>query len=612
MEKTVLISAADSGSFQRARAQLQEKPFTWAYLGQSVGSFHQAERAFQGSGDPLDTSDRFHEVAEDLRGPYLAYLYDLGRELDSLRWWISTLSCRSGYTSKTFHHACYLRVALDVLKSRDSGKSLVLVVEDRPVRLAIARNLSPSEQKMAHFVGPVHDSHFQPVLDTVRVLSHRVYFFFRHAYRISRSLRLPPRPHVPAQKTNLILSWAIPTTLGTGSSFHESFFGSLASRLAEMGHQVAIAPLMPPATRYGDALAKMRDGTFQLMVPHRYLTFGDLLSTLIASFHKAPSPDHEKLWFAGMNIGPLVKHELRLDWIHNQAADSLLMAALVRRWASQGQQIERIIYVFENQSWERALCWQAARSLPDTVLVGYQHARVPRLMLNWFLAPGEQKDAPLPDRVVTVGRHSARVLRSGGHGSERVRVGGALQIENSAGSSSNDCAAAKGIEPTVLVVCSVGREETAELAITAKGLFAPGDGVRVVLKCHPLMPFEQVSSLVGPQIPEHVHLSDDPVTDLMLDSSVLIYSGSTVCVQAMALGLPVVHLRTKFDLDLDPLDAVPEARVEATGIEELRKQVRWLLDHREEYVRQRKEVWERLVGDIYSPVTQETYHAFLN
>ena len=612
MSNTVLISAADSGSLRRARARLQGKPFTWAYLGQSVDSFHRAGQSFEGSGEPLDTSDRFHGASEDLREPYLAYLYSLGREIDSLRWWISTLSCRSGYTSKTFHHACYLRVALDLINSRDADESLVLVVEDRPVRHAIDRNLSSPEQKTTQFVGPIHDSPLQPAIDTVRVLTHRSYFFSRHAYRIFRSLRLVPRPHVAAQKTTVVLSWAIPTTLDTGSSFHESFFGDLASRLAEMGHRVAIAPLISPATRYSDALAKMRDGPFPLMVPHRYLTYRDLVNTLIASFHKAPVPSRERLRFEGMDIGPLVKHELRLDWVHNQAAESLLMAALVRRWSAQGHQIERIIYVFENQSWERAFCWQAARSLPDTVLVGYQHARVPRLMLNWFLAPGEQKDAPLPGRVVTVGRHSARVLRSGGHGAERVQVGGALRMENSAGLNSRDGATATGIDPTVLVVCSVGREETAELAITAKEMFAPGDGVKVVLKCHPLMPFERVSALVGPGISEHVYVSDSPVTDLMLKCSVLVYSGSTVCVQAMALGLPVVHLRTRFDLDLDPLDGVPEARIEANGIEELRERVRWLLDHREEFIQQHKEVWEKLVGEIYSPVTEDTYHAFLN
>ena len=609
---TVLISAADSGSLRRVKARLQGRPFDWAYLGQGVDSFHRVGQVFQGSGEPIDTSPEFHRVAEELREPYLAYLYDLGRELDSLRWWISTLSCRSGYTSKTFHQACYLRVALDLKEHRDGDRILVLVVEDRPVRQSIGRNLSAPERKRVRFVGPLHDKPLQLLRDAVRMLAHRSNFFLRQGYRISRSRRLVPRPHKPEQNTTIILSWAIPTTLSMGGAFHKSFFGDLASRLAEMGHQIAITPLIPPAVNYTEALSRTRDGSFPLMVPHRYLSYRDVVSTLIASLRQAPVPTGKKLRFAGMDIGPLVKYELRQDWVHNQAADSLLMAAVVRRWAAQGDQISRIIYVFENQSWERALCWQAGRSLPETTLVGYQHARVPRLMLNWFLAPGEEKDAPLPDRLVTVGHHSAHVLTSGGHGPERLRVGGALQMERPDGLSSRDGVAARQGDPTVLVVCSVGREETAELAITAKELFDPGEGVRVVLKCHPLMPFEQVSGLVGPQLPEHVLLSDEPLSDLMLNSSVLVYSGSTVCVQAMALGLPAVHLRTRFDLDLDPLDAVPEARIEARGTEELREQVRWLLDHREEYISQHKKAWDRLVGDIYGPVTPETYHAFVN
>ena len=92
----------------------------------------------------------------------------------------------------------------------------------------------------------------------------------------------------------------------------------------------------------------------------------------------------------------------------------------------------------------------------------------------------------------------------------------------------------------------------------------------------------------------------------------MVYSGSTVGVQALALGLPLVHLRTQFDLDLDPLDAVPHLRLEATGLEELRDKVRWLVAHGTEYVEQHQAEWNQLIEDFYAPVTEQTYQAFLD
>jgi surface carbohydrate biosynthesis protein (TIGR04326 family) len=313
-----------------------------------------------------------------------------------------------------------------------------------------------------------------------------------------------------------------------------------------------------------------------------------------------------------MDISPLVREDLRKHWVSNQAVDALLMVPLVRRWSGLGVFIARIIYIYENQPWERALCWEAKRSLPDTVLVGYQHSKVPRLLLNFYLAPGGEDKAPLPDRVVTVGQHTARLLSADGYESERVRVGGALHLQNLLAlrpQASKLSASANGA--TVLVATSNSREETAELVHMAARLFDENDGFRIVIKCHPLMPFQKVSSSTGGPLPKHVEVSDEPLADLILKSSVMVYSGSTVGIQALAFGLPLVHVRPQFDLDLDPLETAPHLRLEATGLEELRQTVLWLLCHREEYIAQHREKWNRFVDEMYGPVTEQTFLAFV-
>jgi hypothetical protein len=91
----------------------------------------------------------------------------------------------------------------------------------------------------------------------------------------------------------------------------------------------------------------------------------------------------------------------------------------------------------------------------------------------------------------------------------------------------------------------------------------------------------------------------------------MVYSGSTVAIEAMALGVPTIHLTSQFDFDLDPLEAVPDLRLAAMGLEDLRQKVRWLLEHREEYIAQHQEDWASLVSDMYGPVTEETFRAFV-
>ncbi|MCH8104879.1 MAG: TonB-dependent receptor plug domain-containing protein, partial [Proteobacteria bacterium] len=222
-----------------------------------------------------------------------------------------------------------------------------------------------------------------------------------------------------------------------------------------------------------------------------------------------------------------------------------------------GATIDRIIYKYENQPWERALCWGAKRYLPKAKLVGYQHARAPRLYLNYYLVPGEEAVAPLPDRVVTIGEHTARLLSSGGYGPGRIRVGGALHITglDDRQPSGDESLVPANVGP-VLVACSYGLEEASELADLAARLFDEDDGVSVVIKCHPAMPFRSCQQLMRGPLPKHVQVSEEPITDLIPKCSIMVYTGSMVCVQALAAGLPVIHLRPEFDLDIDPLGAV--------------------------------------------------------
>ncbi|MDA1219918.1 MAG: hypothetical protein O2909_10805 [Chloroflexi bacterium] len=607
----VVITAADSRSLEAVQRRFSEESVSWVYLGQNLTKFYQVKQSFQGRGTQLDTTQQFQQTAQALRLLYLTYLYKMGRELNSLRWWISSLSCRRvDASSKTFHQACYMKLALELLKKWQGPEPLVIVAVDKPVRVGLERNLAADGVRV-----PVFGSHrsfpFRLTWDTVNMWAHRAFFVFRQSHRVFVSRRMIRRAYMPTEDTTLLISWASSDNLRRGVDFHKSFFGDLAARLGEIGYRVAIVPMILPGVGYKEALFRLRAAGYPVLVPDRYLSFLDLIRAAISSCARPPLPGTIPT-FCGMDISSLIREDLRKHWVSNQAMDALLTAMLVRRWESFGSLITRIIYIYENQPWERALCWGARHSLPDTTLVGYQHARLPRLLLNFHLAPAGEDEAPLPDRVVTVGRHTARILSGGGFTAGRVRVGGAIHLQNlmplrsdgGKSSPSGDCT-------TVLVACSNSPEEATELVHMATRLFDQDEGVRVVIKCHPIMPFEKVSNSMSVQLPKHVQVCDDPLTELMLQSSVMVYSGSTVCTQALALGLPVVHLCPQFDLDMDPLETVPDLRLEATGLEELRQNVRWLLCHREEYISQHRERWNRFVDEMYGPVTEQTFSAFV-
>jgi len=609
LDKLVITTTPNSSRLLQCLRDFSGTSFSWAYLGQSIGDFRRIQRCFEGRGSYLDTTDRFHQAADDLREPYLTYLYQIGRKLNSLHWWTTSLSYRNGYTSKTFHQACYLRVALDLVRNSGTDEPLVLV-SDQPVLRALEDNLAGDEGVRVRVSGRGRYPWLRLVHDCLRILAHRAFFVFREGIRIVQARRMISRPYAPTEETTVLISWMTPGNLHQSGEFHRSFFGDLAQQLGKLGCRVAIAPIILREVRYKEALHRLRDGSLPVIVPHRYLGPIDLLQVVVASFARPPCPRSIPT-LCGMEVRALVEEDLRTHWVSNGAADAMLMASVVRRWAELKFPIARIIYIFENQPYERAICWQARRSLPGATIVGYQHTRVAPLILQVNLAPGGEEEAPLPDWLVTLGKHTSRLLVSGGHAPESLRDGGALQMQGLLARRPDGGAATGRADRPTILVATARLEEAAELVDLAARLFNEDEGVKVILKYHPAFPFDEVDGWSRDQLPQHVSVSDQPITELMLKSSLIVYSSSTVCVEALVLGLPAIHLRTQFDLDIDALGAVPHLRLEATGLEELREKVRWLLDHREEYIAQHREQWDRFVEEMYGPVTEDTYRAFL-
>ena len=78
------------------------------------------------------------------------------------------------------------------------------------------------------------------------------------------------------------------------------------------------------------------------------------------------------------------------------------------------------------------------------------------------------------------------------------------------------------------------------------------------------------------------------------------------------MGLPVIHLRRQFDFDLDPLEGYNESHLIATGVEDLRSKVDWLIENREEYVKEHTATWDTIVDDLYGAITDDAVKVFVS
>jgi hypothetical protein len=609
----VLLTSPDGPSIGQTLCKVSGKPFSWAYIGQDLQELRNARKYFQGQGDFLNTTDRFHQITRELRDPYLSFIYDIGRKLNRVRWWVTSLSFRSSYVSSTYENLCHVKAGVELVQNHDPDKQLIIVAT-QPLIRSLQENLK-DVATVTFGLTPWWTMGLKRwIKDPSNMLVHRARFAIREVYRMIQSRLTIRRRNMPTGPIILLICWATSGNLSRKGHFHESYFGDVATRLEKLGHQVALVPMILRDVRYRDALTQLADSPFPILVPNRFMGIRQLIETLNASWlpHPVPLEVHE---FADMDIASLVDLELRNDWVRDIAPEALSTAAFIRQLSRLGCSPTHIIYLFENHPWERALCWEVKRRMSDTVLVGYRHSASPSLSMHFHLAPGGEQESPLPDKLVTIGKYGARGLAEEGHHHGRVRVGGAFHMQalpaadtigpGSGNGSTGDYAR------TVLIGTSIG-PEAEELAHISANLFTEDDGIRVILKCHPLLPVEKIRGLDRERFSGHRLLSDEPIMELMQKCSLMIYSVSSVCIQALALGLPLIHMRPQINLQMDPLESAPDARLEANSLEDLQDKVRWLLDHREEYIVEHQQQWKKLAGDIYGPVTEESVHAFVD
>ena len=91
----------------------------------------------------------------------------------------------------------------------------------------------------------------------------------------------------------------------------------------------------------------------------------------------------------------------------------------------------------------------------------------------------------------------------------------------------------------------------------------------------------------------------------------LLYTSSTTCIEALSLGVPVLHIESDFTVDLDPLDFRPDVSSSARSGDDILKAVKEILARDQKESAERKAVWEEVVSEIFGPVDESVFDLFL-
>jgi hypothetical protein len=610
-KRHLIICAPYKTCIVKVLKKLWGRDFKWVYLGEDVSQAIAIEQQIGDKGQRLEIGSQLQEIARLLRQPYIDYIGKLSIANNSLSWWVGSLSEKNPLVSKTFLYACYIRLCQTIMNSGGQA-ALVFIGENKAIRKGILRNLIDLPHCEIQRIELPGCDLLSTLRNIARVALNKAYFFALTIYHVLLARRYRKKQvnkYSGGDGLTLLYNWIDSRSFDTNDQYRDNFFGGLAQYLKIKGKNIVIIPQMSLTVSYGRTLKKLAQKLDSFLLPESFLGIADVCRAFINTVLNVPKRKDYPL-FEGIDISGIIMNDLCRDWERTEPASNLLLHESVRQWKKAGIPIENSIYYYENQVWEKAYLLAFREFYPSANIAGYQHATVPKMLLNHFFSKDELSVLPFPDKLITNGRYTEKLFKESGYDPARVVCGGAIRYESLL--NKKTIPVKKDISsPVILVTLSIDRNETIEVVWKVLKAFGQMKQYTIVFKFHPDCPYRFIAGDVG-ILPEHFIISDKPTGDLLQESNVLLYTSSATSIEAIALGVPVLHIKSDFIIDRDNLaDFPPSIRESVSTTDDIVKATERLVKMDEKELSHKRLLWSEIVADMFGPVDESSFDLFL-
>lgn len=559
--KNVIIITGSLSSINTINSLTQKMPSAqWLYCGTDVPLSLKLDEVLDQS-TKIDVGRSLQDTAREFRQEYIDFIGQISYAIDdeySIKcWWLSSISEKNPYISNVFLYFCYIKICQRII--RTLSHDLIIISESRALSKSIFKNLSISKNYRVSLEDRYGYDAPEKIISTLYSAIKKAWFlgsffsriisakFFQLLVRMCKSR--------PCETPGICIhSFTDNRSLLNANHYQHIYFRGLGPELDRSGIPFFYLIDVLPTTSYLSVINRLIHYPENCYLLEEFITFFDIINA-----HRLISGTG-KWWNSGSSMGgvemeQILEGEMVRDGINTRREEAYLRFCAGKR-VSLRFPIKTFIYIFENHIWEKMFCRAFRCYSPETTLVGYAHAIVNTMYTCYSVSGYEKHLLPLPDIIAVNGIRAKNVLEHSGFIGKKIEIIGALRYQSL---EKKKISKKEYKEKTVLVALSAGINDSLEL--THKVLSALGDheGIIVDLKFHPTLPFSIISKYIR-SIPGNVRIREDPIEKLLLNSDVLIYAESTVCVEALAMGVPVVNVRSDHRIDMnifEGIDVVP-------------------------------------------------------
>ena len=252
-------------------------------------------------------------------------------------------------------------------------------------------------------------------------------------------------------------------------------------------------------------------------------------------------PIEEKGFYPNLIIKEVILEDISFGYINN------LVMYLVGCRIRESNSIKRLIYPFENKSLEKCLLLGLNGSIET---IGYQHSSITPRHFSFLMGKEEIKVTPIPDKIITSGAVTKDwLINNGNFPGKRIIVGCSLRYKHNYIDKSNffEAESAK-----LFLALSSSKEELYNGVRFLRELKNLNPRLILRLRTHINFPLNLLPTEMFNWVNKNIEIRQETSLNENFEwADITLYVSSTVAVESLMYGVPVIHL------DIDKLNSDP-------------------------------------------------------
>ena len=520
-------------------------------------------------------------------------------------WWVEQPASRNTLQSPLFYRFCCIHLIIELIHS---GTNIKKVIVDSAALFKIIKELKEKENLSFEIDSP--DGELPSFQFYIRKSLKPFFEMWKKKRSQFRAAKKTKNYSTDPPKNGLIL---IDQFVFPGFITKERYYNGLWDRLSSKQQQKTFfvpTLVMIKDEHFEEAYCKLRNCDKNFLIKEDYLTFSDLLFSLLHLFRVwFIKPSTQKV--AGVDISSLIREEMLSKVGFDSALEGLLNYRFARRLKENFFDLSLVIDWWEGQPLDRGWNLGFHAFFPKTLRKGYI-GFAPRLMeLQLYPTENEIVNNVVPDIISVIGERFCREL-SAMDSSFETETSPAFPYDHIWKYRDVDVKHSESFK--ILLALSVMLDESVNILqqVIDSGLVGQNE-FEFMIKPHPTMNISTLKNRLGEKWNNNFQEVEGFTPDYIRKSELLITGMSSVGLEAVVMGIPVIVVEKLSGLAYNPIpESVPKELWRNCRFPmEISEAIKSFRARNPEEVRKHKKLSDQIKKDYFEPVTKESVQKFM-